>query len=73
MAERASSRVDVIVVWSQGRYQARLYLSALEGGAFDSVLPPFELEALEFVVESAQPDVRRRKSARATVGLDEPA
>jgi len=59
--------------WCGAKEDIRLYLSALEGGAFDSVLPPFELKALEFVVESAQRDVRRRKSARATVGLDEPA
>ena len=44
MAERASSPVDVIVVGA--KEDIRLYLSALEGGAFDFVLPPFELEAL---------------------------
>jgi len=60
MAEMASSPVDVIVVGA--KEDIRLYLSALEGGAFDFVLPPFEHQALEFVVESAQQDVRRRRS-----------
>ena len=69
IAERACSPVDVIVVGA--KEDIRLYLSALEEGAFDFVLPPFEHEALEFVVESAQQDVRRRKSARASVGRTE--
>lgn len=71
MAEMASSPVDVIVVGA--KEDIRLYLSALEGGAFDFVLPPFEHEALEFVVESARQDVRRRTSASTSVGSDEPA
>jgi DNA-binding NtrC family response regulator len=58
MAERASSPVDVIVVGA--KEDIKLYLSTLEGGAFDFVLPPFEHEAVEFVVESARHDVRRR-------------
>ena len=60
IAEMACSPVDVIVVGA--KEDIRLYLSALEGGAFDFVLPPFEHQALEFVVESAQQDVRRRRS-----------
>src|SRR5215472_16898705 len=60
MAEMASSPVDVVVVGA--KEDIKLYLSALERGAFDFVLPPFEHEALEFVVESARQDVRRRKS-----------
>ena len=66
MAEMASSPVDVIVVGA--KEDMRLYLSALEGGAFDFVLPPFEHDALEFVVESARRDVRLRKSAAASIG-----
>ena len=37
-----------------------LYVWALEGGAYDFVLPPFEHEALGFVVQSARRDVDRR-------------
>jgi DNA-binding NtrC family response regulator len=62
MAKMASSPVDVIVVGA--REDIKLYLSALEGGAFDFVLPPFEHEALEFVVESARQDVRRRRQGQ---------
>jgi DNA-binding NtrC family response regulator len=58
IAKMASSPVDVIVVG--GKEDIGLYLSALEGGAFDFVLPPFEHEALEFVIDSARQDVRRR-------------
>ena len=65
VAEKASSPVDVIVV---GAHQdIRIYVSVLEGGGFDFVLPPFERQALRFVVESAQHDVRRRRQAHATV------
>jgi len=65
MAEKASSPVDVIVV---GAHQdIRLYVSVLEGGAFDFVLPPFEHQALHFVVESARHDVRRRRQEHAAV------
>ena len=46
MAEMPSSPVDVIVVGA--KEDMRLYLSALEGRAFDFVLPPVENEALEF-------------------------
>ncbi len=63
MAEKAASPVDVIVVGAN--QDISLYLSALEGGAFDFVLPPFERQALDFVVESARHDVRRRRQAHA--------
>ena len=63
VAQRAASPVDVIVVGANKDMQ--LYVSALEGGAFDFVLPPFERQALDFVVESARHDVRRRRDAKA--------
>lgn len=63
MAEKASSPVNVIVVGAN--QDTGLYLSALEGGAFDFVLPPFERQALDFVVESARYDVRRRRQGQA--------
>jgi DNA-binding NtrC family response regulator len=58
MGKAARCPVDVIVVGA--REDTNLYLSALEEGAFDFVLPPFEHEALEFIVESAQRDLHRR-------------
>jgi FixJ family two-component response regulator len=48
MAEEANSPVDVIVV---GAHQdIRLYVSVLEGGTFDFVLPPFERPDMMCVV-----------------------
>ena len=50
---------SVVVV---GPHQdVRLYLSVMEGGAFDFILPPFERNALEFVVYSALDNTRIRR------------
>jgi len=58
MANEVASPVDVIVVGA--KEDMGLYVLALEAGAFDFVLPPFEHEALGFVVQSARRDVDRR-------------
>lgn len=62
-AEKADIPVNVIVVGASK--DTRLYISALERGAYDFVLPPFEREALDFVVESAGQDARHRRKAWA--------
>jgi DNA-binding NtrC family response regulator len=61
MAKGADAPVNVVVV---GRSEdIKFYLSALDRGAFDFVLPPFEREALDFVVRSASDNARRRRHA----------
>jgi DNA-binding NtrC family response regulator len=59
LAEKAGTPVNVIVVG--GSNDMKLYISALERGAFDFVLPPFEHEPLDYVVHSASEDVARRR------------
>ena len=63
MAENANSPVNVIVVGANK--DIKLYISALERGAFDFVLPPFELQALDFVVQSAGDNAKQRRHAQA--------
>jgi len=55
--------LNVIVVGALP--DAHFYLSAMERGAFDFVTPPFESEALSFIVRSAELDARRRREATA--------
>lgn len=43
----------------------RLYLSVMERGAFDFVVPPFEPEPLNFVIRSAALNAHRRREALA--------
>jgi FixJ family two-component response regulator len=63
IAESAEVPLNVIVVASQP--DTRFYVSVMERGAFDFVAPPFEHESLNFVVRSAELDVRRRREAVA--------
>lgn len=63
MAEAADVPVSVIVVGTVP--DTRFYLSAMERGAFDFVAPPFEHEALNFVVRSAALNAHRRREALA--------
>jgi DNA-binding NtrC family response regulator len=63
MAERAKLPVSVIVVGSAP--DTRLYLSVMERGAFDFVVPPFEREPMKFVVQSAAMNAHRRREASA--------
>jgi DNA-binding NtrC family response regulator len=67
IAERSDLPVNVIVV--SATEDAQLYISALEGGAFDFVLPPFERQGLDFVVRSGGEDARHRRKVRALAAL----
>lgn len=63
LAEKADVPPNVIVVGATTNID--LYLSAMERGAFDFVAPPFELDSLEYIVQSAALDARARKQALA--------
>ena len=63
LANEARTPFNVIVV--SANKDTKLYLSTLERGAFDFVLPPFEHQALDFVVQSAGQDARRRRQLLA--------
>jgi DNA-binding NtrC family response regulator len=63
LAEDADIPLSVIVVAAVP--DVRLYLSVMERGAFDFVAPPFENEAIDFVVRSAALNTRRRRGALA--------
>ncbi len=67
LAERTDVPPNVIVVGANTNID--LYLSAMEHGAFDFVAPPFELEPLEYVVQSAALDARARKHAQARAAV----
>ena len=63
LAERATVATNVIVV---GKCRdVRLYLLAMEYGAFDFIFPPFEPEHIGHVVRVAAEDVRSRREAQA--------
>lgn len=68
LAEEADVPLNVIAVGAIPN--SRVYLSAMEQGAFDFVAPPFELAPLDFVVRSAASDARLRREAtvRAAAG-----
>ena len=67
MAEAADVPLSVIVVGASP--DMRLYLSVMNRGAFDFVAPPFEHEALNFVVRSAALNTYRRRGALAHAAL----
>jgi DNA-binding NtrC family response regulator len=67
LAENASSPVNVIVVGTIK--DVKFYLTALERGAFDFVLPPFERDSLDFIVQSASQDARLRRQAQARAAM----
>ena len=67
IAESAQVPLNVVVVASQP--DTRFYVSVMERGAFDFVAPPFEHESLNFVVRSAELDVRRRREGKALAAL----
>lgn len=62
LAEQADAPLDVIVVGST--VNTKFYLSAIERGAFDFVLPPFELGGLGHIVRTAEQHVRDRRRAQ---------
>ncbi len=61
LVKRSKTPSNVIVV--SPCEDVPLYLSALERGAYDFVLPPFEHEALDFVVACAGENARGRRRA----------
>ncbi len=67
MAEKAASPTNVIVVGSHP--DIGLYISAIEGGAFDFILPPFETEALRHVLRAAVDNVRYRREAQSSLAV----
>ena len=66
LAERASQPVNVIVVTRV--MDTKLYLEALEGGAFDFIVPPFASLDLAHVVRCAADNVQARREAAQPVG-----
>ncbi|HLY63825.1 MAG TPA: response regulator [Terriglobia bacterium] len=67
LAEKIGLPVNVIVVGTIE--DVKFYLTALERGAFDFVLPPFELDALDFIVQSASQNTRIRRQAQALAAM----
>jgi DNA-binding NtrC family response regulator len=63
LAEEASVATNVIVV-GRGK-DIGLYLSTMDYGAFDFVLPPFEAESIAHVVRVAAENVHRRREEQA--------
>lgn len=63
MARKSSVPANVIVVGK--RVDIELYVRAIEYGAFDFMLPPFEADQLSHVLRVATADVRRAREAQA--------
>ena len=62
LTAKASSPVSVIVMGQE--IDTKLYVSVIEGGAFDFVTPPFEAQDLAHVVHCAADNaLARRQSA----------
>lgn len=67
LSERVSVPTSVIVV---GEHKdIRLYISAMDYGAFDFILPPFESDAISHVTRVAADSVRRRRGFRAFTAM----
>ena len=66
LAGRASQAVNVIVVTRV--MDTKLYLEALEGGAFDFIVPPFASLDLAHVVRCAADNVQARREAAQPSG-----
>jgi len=63
LAEEAAVATNVIVVGTLK--DVHLYIEAMDSGAFDFILPPFESEPLGHVVRVAAESVRRRREVQA--------
>jgi len=61
LSARASSPVSVIVVGQE--IDTKLYVSVIEGGAFDFMAPPFEAIDLAHVVRCAADNALMRRQA----------
>jgi len=62
LAEHATFPVNVIVV--SGVMDTRLYVEAIESGAFDFLAPPFNSTDLAYVVRCASGNALARRAAR---------
>jgi DNA-binding NtrC family response regulator len=60
LTSKASAAVDVIVVSRD--VDTGLYISTIESGAFDFIVPPFEKNGLVHVVKTAASDVLERRT-----------
>lgn len=63
LAENAPVPTNVIVVGNTDDY--RLYIAAMDYGAFDFIVPPFESEPIGHVVRVAAESARRRRESQA--------
>ena len=70
LADASGVPVSVVVVGSHP--DTRLYMSVMELGAFDFVVPPFECESLEFIVQSAALNTYRLRGMVAPVARPNP-
>ena len=61
LAAKASLPVNVIVV--SGAVNTRLYVEAIESGAFDFVAPPFDADEVAYVTRCAWDNARARRAA----------
>jgi DNA-binding NtrC family response regulator len=61
LSARAASPVSVIVMGQE--IDTKLYVSVIEGGAFDFMAPPFEAPALAHVVRCAADNALMRRQA----------
>ena len=61
LSARASSPVNVIVLGQE--IDTKLYVSVIEGGAFDFMAPPFEALGLAHVVHCAADNALMRRQA----------
>lgn len=63
LSEKTYAPPNVIVV---GKHRdTKLYLSTMDGGAFDFILPPFEAEPLAHITRVAAENARRRRDEHA--------
>jgi DNA-binding NtrC family response regulator len=67
LADESDVATRVIVVSPQR--DIKLYWAAFEKGAYDFILPPFELEWLDLIVQRAGDDVRRRRQAQSRAAV----
>lgn len=67
LAKNASQPTNVIVVGECK--DTSLYLTTMDSGAFDFILPPFEAEAVAHVARVAAENVRRQRKQQAMIAL----
>lgn len=63
LTERTTVATNVIVVGTHG--DTDLYLSTMDYGAFDFILPPFETAPIAHVIRVAGENARRRREEQA--------